>query len=854
MTARLLLACVLPGCLLLAPGCGAPADAPPPMSPLGGRAIRLHDGQPLRHYGPGKGPVVRVQGEPGPWRLALGEQRLETRVERVDAHVFLVAEAPEALPPGPALLRVVHDDRTLVAWPAWWSPSTAGPMATVENTVRRLGHAGWGAAEMIGWRLVAALDRALDRPTEAARALRFAARRARQRGQFAEARALIEQSDALDESVGFAAGQAYAAHARAGLEFVAGALGPAEAAAADAVRLSRAAWLPALSHYGLMLRAVIDSALGRHARARARLDGLAEQVEAMSPDLRLMYEGNRGWILFEGRRQGAFDVDPAEIEAAFVAALSLAEGRPDEQANQHANLAALARMTGDRAALDRHIAAHDRFDTDRREQPGLFVGLLDGHRALLDGDGALARARFDEVERRLLTRVDDPMGAYLWQARLGRARALELLGDGPGALAAYRDALAIVERAASRTALQGQRALFFAEQDALFEEAFAAALAQRDTAAAFTIADAARARVVRDLEVQARLGRLDDTQRAAWSARVERYLTLRALYERERTAGELMAADRRGRWQAQRAQQRAELQAAFDAAYDWLDRVAPVTAGGATVAAVQARLAADEGLWLAHHRGDGWHGFLITANGFDHRVGEGPLPDRLPDGIAHLALVGVPPAQSPQLWDRVSTAVWTHAGALRRPRAPGAGPRIVIGDPDQSLPGARREAEAIAAVLGGRLLRGAAVDRAAARRALVEASALHFAGHGVLVPASPWDAHLRLADGQRLTTEDVLMAPVRPRLVVLSSCEIGRAAPLAARISLSLADALVAAGAGSVVAAERPIPDATALALMRRFYAAGGLENPAEALRRAALATRDAGDPLWDAFQLHGAR
>lgn len=565
--------------------------------------------------------------------------------------------------------------------------------------------------------------------------------------------------------------------------------------------------------------------------------------------------GNRGWILLGGWRAGALDVEPAEIEAAFSTALAAAEGRPDEQANQHANLAALARRVGDRAALDRHIAAHDRLDPERRDAPGLFVGLLDGHRALLDGDGETALARFAEVERRQRARVDDPVGAYLWQAKLGQARARRRLGDGTGALADYRAALAVVQRAAARTALQGQRALFFADRGALFDEAFAAALAEGAPDVAFSVADAARSRVVRDLEISGRLARLDPEARAQWNTRIERYLALRATYERSQDDGALMAADRRAAWRVERRRQRAALQAAFDGAHDWLDRAAPVSAGGASVAEVQRRLAADEALWLAHRQGGRWHGFLVTPTGMTHHAADRPIPDpdRLAPTVKHLMLVGAPAAAIPPLWDRVSTALWTHAGAIRA--APTAtGPVIVVGDPDQTLAGARREAQVLAGRLGAEHLSGAAVDREAMLSALRRASTLHFAGHGALQPDSPWDAHLRLAGGERLTTEDVLMARVAPRLVVLSSCETGARAPLASAIGLSLADAFVAAGAASVVAAERPVPDAGALGWMTRFHDAGGAARPAEALRAAALAAKAAGDPLWDAFHLRGAR
>lgn len=842
----------------------APAPGPAPeMRPVGERAIRLHDGVPLAHFGPNRPPRVRVDGPPGDWALVLrhGEARwaLDTSPETIEGTRFLSSTLPEGMTPpdGPLSLMVMPrgGGPALESWMIWWEAHPPGGLLpALERAVRAVGQR-WPALEVAGWRHIAALDARLGRPTEAARALRLGARRARQLGQLRLARAAIEAAEAHDRSVGAVAGQAYGAYAQAGVALRGGELRAAAAATARTRRMAARAGLRSLVGYAAVLHAVIRNELGYRAEARAALDVLLPHMERMSPDLRGMFAGNRGWVLLEGLRREAFPVEAAEVAAAFEAAREAFADRPAEVANQHANLAALARLVGDRAALDRHIEAYDALEPGRLQLPGFFVGLLDGHRALLDGDAELALARFTALEARLDARVDDPVGVYRWQARLGQARAHRAAGRGAEALVAYRAALAVLERSAARTAVQGDRALFFAEHDEVFDEAFGAAIEAGDLAAAFRAADAARARVVRDLEVITRLGRLDTAQRAIWSGHLERYLALRAEYEAQAAKGALMAASRKAAWAESQRVRRAALQAAFEEAHDWLDRAAPVSPGGAEVAAVQARLAPDEGLWLAHRHDGRWHGFLVTADALIHRIDEAPVPalDVLPEALAHLALVGVPPAAAPPLWDRVSTAMWTHAGALRAAQS-GEGPRVVLGDPDQTLPGARREAAAIAERLGARVLNGAAVDREAALTTLRKAAVVHFAGHGVLVPEAPWDAHLRLARGERLSLEDVLMARLTPRLVVLSSCEAGATAPLASTIGLSLADGFVAAGAGSVLAAEHPLPDAAALGLMERFYAAGGLERPAEALRRAALAARAAGDPQWSAFHLRGAR
>ncbi|MEZ4467239.1 MAG: CHAT domain-containing protein [bacterium] len=108
---------------------------------------------------------------------------------------------------------------------------------------------------------------------------------------------------------------------------------------------------------------------------------------------------------------------------------------------------------------------------------------------------------------------------------------------------------------------------------------------------------------------------------------------------------------------------------------------------------------------------------------------------------------------------------------------------------------------------------------------------------------------LALADEGRLTLLDILTRPLRAALVVLSGCETGRHLVLAGEEAVSPADALLLAGVGEVVAADRVVGDAEAARFVDAF-AAGGAQDPASGLRAAAEASWRAGEDTWEAFHL----
>ena len=183
-------------------------------------------------------------------------------------------------------------------------------------------------------------------------------------------------------------------------------------------------------------------------------------------------------------------------------------------------------------------------------------------------------------------------------------------------------------------------------------------------------------------------------------------------------------------------------------------------------------------------------------------------------------------------------------------------------EPDCPLPNAAREANAAAASFSSALiLSGAQASRTRVLDELARHDVLHFACHGRADLLNPLDSGLALADGERLTLEDVLLARLDVRLAVLSACETALPGARLPDEVIGLPNGLVQAGAIGVIGSLWSVPNMVTAELMTRFYTAwrcDGME-PAEALRQAQRSVRD--DPnhawshpfYWAAFCYHGA-
>ncbi|MGF1603571.1 MAG: leucine-rich repeat protein [Thermosynechococcaceae cyanobacterium] len=204
-------------------------------------------------------------------------------------------------------------------------------------------------------------------------------------------------------------------------------------------------------------------------------------------------------------------------------------------------------------------------------------------------------------------------------------------------------------------------------------------------------------------------------------------------------------------------------------------------------------------------------------------------------------------------------------------------PSILVGTEQQALiplPGAEREAVAIASLLNTQALIGAKATEATVVEQMAAANTIHLATHGLLdelsldtpgaialtpsfphrpVPSSPPNPAPSETDGF-LTTSEILNLKLKANLVVLSACNTG-IGKITGDGVVGLARAFMAAGAPSVVVSLWSVPDAPTAELMTEFYRQQqqGLDK-AQALRQAMLATRKRHPHPkdWAAFTLMG--
>lgn len=195
---------------------------------------------------------------------------------------------------------------------------------------------------------------------------------------------------------------------------------------------------------------------------------------------------------------------------------------------------------------------------------------------------------------------------------------------------------------------------------------------------------------------------------------------------------------------------------------------------------------------------------------------------------------------------------------LRPVAAAAAQAPLIVGDPRGDLPGAEREARAVAGQLGVQEpLLGSDATVAAVKSALERADVAHIAAHASFSRDSPLDAAILLADGV-LRARDILEIALDLDLLVLSACQTGVGAPLAGDELMGLTQAFLSGGARSLVVSLWPVSDAATGPLMEHFHAAArdGTDR-ATALAQAAAAVAAHPDwhhpYFWGAFALHGA-
>lgn len=560
---------------------------------------------------------------------------------------------------------------------------------------------------------------------------------------------------------------------------------------------------------------------------------------------------------------------------AFARALTLAEaaGHEELQYAHLRNLASLSIELGDHAAARRHLDALHALDPGRET------------RAILLHQGRLARreGRLDDAAR-LLTLARDRVRApdLRWETELELGRVDEARGDVASAEAAYTRAIALVEELRAGLVSNELRAWALAHRRRPYEALFRLRAHQGRAGAALAVLDRAKARSLLDAFVAPTTA--GDAAEATGDAADE------AGGAADEAGGDALPG-----WM-RRAVDRADALAALLPAMSAAPMTRPRPPGpaptsGALVRALGERTAlvyfrAEDGLWVVRVAAgrveltelaagredldalDALVDTLVRApgdTGAAADLGRRLLPaDLLPAPGATLYLVADGPLmrlpfaalrlEDRYLVERHPLVYVPSLGALAalesQERAPAARP-VVLGDPGGDLPDAAREAVHVAELLDVAPRLGDAATVAALRHA-TRARVLHLATH---LDVSPRGAALRLADGAADAAQ-VVTWRLAPDLAVLAGC--ASAVQLAHRHGRemwgSMAAAFLASGARQVVAALWSIPDAPTRAFLERFYAEGGIRDPAGALARAQRAWIGSGraPEEWAPFVLMG--
>ncbi|WP_438010043.1 CHAT domain-containing protein [Sorangium sp. So ce321] len=646
----------------------------------------------------------------------------------------------------------------------------------------------------------------------------------------------------------------------------------------------------------LQMRADLLQTLGRPLEAQALLREVKALLPAGSaPCEQASLLNDIGWnALHVAWASGGSSGPLADAEAPLIAALALYRGpcpRPAEQDNVLTNLA-LAKLEAGQT-----VAARALLDEARRTDPrpdarvAMYWIEIEGRIALRSGNPASALRIYDRLWQ-LAEASELPEGRY--RAALGRGRALEALGRPDAAIAAYEGAEAVRSDLSLLVPLGQGRGGYLGR----FEESARLQvdlLLRRDPRRALRAARRSRALALAALRWIDGIEALGGEERARWESAFAAYRDARAAFDEEGRDDWRLSSDELEAARVTRASRGRSIRALLDEALFLARRGEPALAELADAPA----LAEGELMLVLHPIRDGWAGFAVSrgdvmarrlpaldlsapaaelaagllapfaaplraatrlrvaAHGELDRIDfhalpwEGaPLVDRMPVTYGlDLPERGARPA------DAAGAPRPADAAGAPRPTDAAGAPRsaLVVADPRRDLPAARREADAVARALEGRGLRverlsgGLATHRAVAGALEQPGIELfHYAGHGFFGGLDGWDSGLALAGGSELAVGDILALRRAPARVVLSGCDTARteASPGARGLGLGLAQALLVAGARSVIAATRPVDDALAERVMAALYA-GEQQDPGAQLREATLAALRA-DPSCD--------
>jgi len=219
-------------------------------------------------------------------------------------------------------------------------------------------------------------------------------------------------------------------------------------------------------------------------------------------------------------------------------------------------------------------------------------------------------------------------------------------------------------------------------------------------------------------------------------------------------------------------------------------------------------------------------------------------------------ILTAPAIQILQLTHQQQPTSETEALVVGNPTMPSVG---IPPEQLSPLPGAEKEAIAIAQLLNTTALTGNQATKTTVTQKMANARIIHLATHGLLddfgfgVPGA-----VALApttdDNGLLTAGEILSLKLNTQLVVLSACDTGRG-EISSDGVIGLSRSLALAGAPSVIVSLWAVPDAPTASLMTEFYRQlDKNQDKAQALRQAMLITKQQypNPKDWAAFTLIG--
>lgn len=739
----------------------------------------------------------------------------------------------------------------------------------------RTRHGEGGDVALSAWRQSAEIAASLGYRSEAARRLRSAAFVALGSRRYDEANALLEEAADVPLPLQDFRG---VADQRFTEGLVSASIGRHNEALLD---FRQALTFGRLSEHA----ALLCEPLARMANSHAGVDSYDLALELLEEERRCRasnatndkrahyaYNSDRSWFILRGVEAGALPeswLEEARDHAATAVVLAEGLGDAGDLGNTLTNYGYALWLLGDHGqALD--VAERALEVLPARHFAFGFARLL---QAVCLRDARPADVRSQRLAIRKLEALaaagSDTVGGdddYAAETALALAKTFQMRGETTRAQELFKRSLTLSYRQGGGVPVGEARARFFRTQQGLLDSLVAAEVYGGRARRALSLLDSHQQQVLSAYQSRQAAAGLRGESARGYARALGRFQRARdAEVALKDHAGFLAPAEEAQRQRAVKEHR----QSAADAFAKALALLQRGRAASASTSPLPA-LAHDEAALAIHRVDEGNLRFWLR----DGRVSVGQLSadedfaKALPGGIRHVFVSAADysdalslPFQTNKageaLIDRVSVSFVPSLGWLTRTRAEarrsGRGMHV-LADPLSDLAGARQEGRWLERMGVQQHLVGPAATGQRLLQSLATAERVHYAGHAVGDPGDPWQSGL-LTHGRTTFVRDLLAGGCGAALVVLSACDTGAHLEPSRRRGVNLAEALLLAGARTVVATRRPLPDGAGLPFVQDFYRALHQDAlPAMAARRSALGRRRAGDGEWDAFVVFGER